>query len=610
MVRAWRGARCRGLIHGAPSDRDEDRASATRSACTGWLGAAAVLGMIGSGCDDGDSAPGSISHLLPPESSGMSSDAPPPLPSDNPWSLVFSDEFDSTAEPSTIDASKWSYEVNCWGGGNNERQCYTRRPENSFLQGGQLHIVAREESFSGPAINDDDPSYDPTDVSATLPFTSARLRTKGKFDFAYGRVEMRAQLAGGPGMWPAFWMLPTEGVYGTWPSSGEIDVLEAVNLGVPGAPNVVYGTLHYGLPWPQWSPHGASHELTADLTQSFHLYAVEWEADEIRWYVDGVHYQTQRSEGWYNYIWQGQSEGFQVAGPRAPYDQAFHLLLNLAVGGDFPGPPDSGWGADRSLSVDSVRVYQCASGNDDGTGCAGAADPIDPAVTVNEDAGRPRTQIYSLLDEGPRVLPGEGDGASLTVTPGFYAATEGNVTAAFADAGAERGQVWDVTFTGPGNVYLTATALDGDPPPGMAAPITSVSLEGGAGWANVGELSFNLLIESRSDDTQFLVKIDSGYPNLGQVAIEAPPVGQWTRVAVRLSDLLTRPEPSGSGLNIGNVLNAFVLEPTGSAQAHVMIDDVELRCSVNERPLSWQTNTTCGVGVRSLSPIAPTDIAP
>lgn len=440
-----------------------------------------------------------------------------------------------------------------------------------------------------------------------LPFTSARLRTKGKFDFEYGRVEMRAQLAGGPGMWPAFWMLPTDGVYGAWPASGEIDILEAINLGAPGAPNVVYGTLHYGLPWPQWSPHGASHAMTEDLTQSFHVYAVEWEADEIRWYVDGIHYQTQRAEGWYNYIWHGQSKGFQVAGPRAPYDQAFHLLLNLAVGGDFPGPPDSGWGEDRTLQVDSVRVYQCTSGSDDGTGCAGLADPLDSTLAVNEDAGQPRTQTYSLLDEGPRVLPGEG--ASLTVTPGFYAAADGNVRAAFADAGAEHGQVWDVTFTGTGNVFLTATALEPEPASDAAAPATSVALEGGAGWANVGELAFDLLLESRSDDTQFLVKLDSGYPNLGQVALEAPPLGQWTHVAIRLSDLLARPEPSGSGLNLASVLNTFDLEPTGSAQAHVRIDDVKLRCSVNANPLSWQTDTACGIGVRSLSPIAPTDVS-
>jgi beta-glucanase (GH16 family) len=551
---------------------------------------------------------------VPAGASGSSETAQPPLlqPSDlrpgdsqpgepDGWQVVFLDDFDNGINP-----ENWEHEVNCWGGGNNEQQCYTARAENSFTQDGRLHIVAREESFSGPARNQDEPEYDPADTSATLPFTSARLRSKHRFDFKYGRVEVRAQLVGGQGMWPAFWMLPTDEVYGAWPASGEIDLLEAVNLGVANAANEIHGTLHYGLPWPEWSPHGASHAVTDDLTAAFHTFALEWEADEIRWFVDGVHYQTQLSEGWYNYIWQGQERGFGVAGPRAPYDQDFHLLLNLAVGGDFPGAPDSGWGQDRELLIDSVRVLQCARGNPDGSGCAGSIDAINPAVAVNADSDGPRTHFFSILEEGPNTLA-NGTAANgsaeplLTFAPGSYQAAPGNVVSAFNPADAEHGLVWDITFNGTGNVYLSAV------PAGSAAQAapTSLALNGGAGWANVGELAFDLRVERREADTQFLVKLDSGYPNLGQIQIEAPPVGQWQHVAVRVADLLGNPGPGGTGLALTNVVNAFVFEPTGSARAHVLIDNVRLSCSVSVNPLPWQTDTTCGLGVATIAPAAP-----
>jgi beta-glucanase (GH16 family) len=524
------------------------------------------------------------------------------------WALTFSDEFDTPVDGrvgSGIDPAKWAHEVNCWGGGNDEQQCYTARSENSFVEGGSLHIVAREEAYSGPAVNDDDPGYDPADTSSTLPFTSARLRSKGLYDFKYGRVELRAQLVGGRGMWPAFWMLPSMGVYGAWPASGEIDVLEAVNLDVEGVPREVHGTLHYGLPWPQWSPHGASRPAPEAVTSTFHTYALEWEADEIRWFVDGAHYQTQRSEGWYNYIWKGRDVGFEIASPRAPYDQEFHLLLNLAVGGNFPGPPDSGWSAARELVIDYVRIYQCSSGNEDGTGCAGLADPVDPSIEVNRDLDSPRVQGYAVLADGPATLPSTtGAPAALTFLPGFYAATEGNVASEFVDGGGEHGSVWDVTFNGPGNVFLTAALAGAAPTP------SAVALEGGAGWANVGELSFDLFVDSLAPDTRLLAKLDSGYPNLGQALLEGLPVGEWVHVALRVADLLSSPEPTGAGLDLANVVNVFVLEATGSAQAHVRIDNVRLSCAVNGNPLPWQSDTTCGIGLRSTTPVAPTDVSP
>ncbi len=176
------------------------------------------------------------------------------------WSLVWSDEFDTNA----IDTQKWNHEVNCNGGGNNEKQCYTDSEDNSYISDGVLNIVAL------PAAND-----------AALPYTSARLNTRYKADFKYGRFEIRAKLPSGQGSWPAFWMLPTDEFYGGWPKSGEIDVLEAVNLKTENengdVESRIYGTLHYGKDWPDNVSSGKEYILPEGVNPAddFHTYAIE-----------------------------------------------------------------------------------------------------------------------------------------------------------------------------------------------------------------------------------------------------------------------------------------------------------------------------------------------
>lgn len=510
-----------------------------------------------------------------------------PTPTPEPeWSLIWSDEFDTE-----IDESKWQFEVNCWGGGNNEHQCYTPRPDNAFVEDGVLHIVAREEVYSGPALQDDHPDYDADDTSVTRNYTSARLRTKDLFGFTYGRVEIRARLPGGQGAWPALWMLPTDNAYGGWPVSGEIDIMEAVNLDTAAA-NEVHGTLHYGMAWPQWSSHGDAFEGDLDYTNEFHVYALEWEADEIRWFVDGVHYQTQTSENWYNYWWAGQDAGFEPANNRAPYDQDFHLLMNLAIGGDWPGAPDTGWEADREFLIDYVRVYQCGENSEEGTGCASAVDPVLSTVAVNEDAGAPQENIFSFFDgvAGSIAATSGEQQIDVPVVANVWQEAEGNVITTTAAEGGDRGNVWAITFVGTGNVFLSI----GDPPAGELE--NAIALNGGTPWTTHGELSFDLYIESIDADTDLLVKMDSGYPNLGQVEIDVPEAGQWQRVHIRIADLLANPLPEGTGLNIADVRNVFVLEPTGTRTARVRIDNIRLQCAINPTAQSWQADRTCGVG--------------
>tara|TARA_R110002124_G_scaffold5344_10_gene33588 strand:+ start:14047 stop:15123 length:1077 start_codon:yes stop_codon:yes gene_type:complete len=290
------------------------------------------------------------------------------------WQLVWQDEF----EGNQIDTTKWSFAVDCYGGGNDEAQCYTARSKNAAVSGGLLSIMALRETFSGPAVNDSDPSYDVNDTSKTLDYTSARLVSKNKGDWKYGRFEIRAKLPQGQGTWPAIWMLPTDWVYGPWAGSGEIDIMEAVNLKVvtdgKAPESAVHGTLLYGKQWPNNVYTGQGYHLPNELNpaDAFHVYAVEWQQDEIRWYVDDVHFATQQSSGWYSQYIDGNGD-LVNAPDDAPFNQPFHMLLNLAVGGAWAGTVNN-TGIDesvfpQSMLVDYVRVYQCAISPSSGAGC-------------------------------------------------------------------------------------------------------------------------------------------------------------------------------------------------------------------------------------------------
>ncbi|MCB2154249.1 family 16 glycosylhydrolase [bacterium] len=251
------------------------------------------------------------------------------------WELVWSDEFDGPS----IDSSKWSHEVNAQGGGNNELQFYTSRSENSFVQDGKLVIRAIKEQYT---------AVDPSDgQTKTRSYTSARLNTNNKGDWLYGRYEVRAKLPGRQGLWPAIWMLPTDWVYGGWAASGEIDIMEHRG----DRPTILYTTIHYGGGWPNNVHHGAE-TTVPDLSEDFHVYAFEWYENEMIWFFDGT--EVWRTDSWYS----------DNGDYPAPFDQRFHMMLNVAVGGSFlPDPPADADYFPREMQVDYVRVYQ--RNNDD-----------------------------------------------------------------------------------------------------------------------------------------------------------------------------------------------------------------------------------------------------
>ena len=246
------------------------------------------------------------------------------------YEIVWQDEFDGTS----LDTTKWSYQTGTGtayglppGWGNEETQYYTTSSQNVFLEDGMLHIRANNNSIGG------------------MPHSSGRIRTAGKFEFTYGRAEARIKLPKGQGMWAAFWMLPTNSPYGGWASSGEIDIMEAINQ-----MDHISGTIHFGGPWPRNTYLSSSVYNGIDWSQDFHVFGVEWEEGVIRWTVDGNVYRTRTSDSWYSEN-AGGSE-------HAPFDTDFHLLLNLAVGGILPGSVNSSTVFPQTMLVDWVRVSQ------------------------------------------------------------------------------------------------------------------------------------------------------------------------------------------------------------------------------------------------------------
>ena len=289
------------------------------------------------------------------------------------WQLVWQDEFDGDA----IDPSRWGYDVDCWGGGNAERQCYTPWPENASVEDGHLVIMARRETIEGPDRPADQLADGEEPEIVRREYSSARLVTRDRAAWRYGRIEVRAELPRGQGVWPAIWMLPEDNVYGGWALSGEIDIMEAVNLGTPcedcasGVEDRVLGTLHYGGAWPD-NAHSGSSVSVANAAEGFHTYAIEWSPAAITWFVDGEAYARQTPDDWHT---QGEAP---TATPAAPFDQAFHLILNIAIGGHLPEDNNLGGvsnaGFPKVMRVDWVRVYACADGfQSDGTCPAGGS---------------------------------------------------------------------------------------------------------------------------------------------------------------------------------------------------------------------------------------------
>ncbi|MET0624702.1 MAG: glycoside hydrolase family 16 protein [Pyrinomonadaceae bacterium] len=251
------------------------------------------------------------------------------------WTLAWSDEFDGPAGAG-LDGTKWVLEVgngsNGWG--NHERQYYTNTTKNASTDGaGSLVITAYKETL-GKKFRC---------WYGECRYTSARLKTQGRFEQTYGRFEARIRVPFGQGIWPAFWMLGNNIQSAGWPTCGEIDIMEHIGR----EPLNVYGTIH-GPGYSGAAGIGAPYALTgARFADDFHVFAVEWEPNQIRWYVDGRLYQT-------------RTPADLPAGSAWVFDHQFFVLLNLAVGGYWPGDPDATTVFPQKMYVDYVRIYRQA----------------------------------------------------------------------------------------------------------------------------------------------------------------------------------------------------------------------------------------------------------
>lgn len=256
--------------------------------------------------------------------------------------LIWNDEFNGTS----LNTSVWNYNTgyyinddpNSWGWGNNELEHYTNSTKNVFVENGKLNIKAYEE-----------PKSFPQDPNRYAQYSSGKITTKDNFFMKYGRIDIRAKLPKGNGVWPALWMLPKDDSYGAWAASGEIDIMEAKGR----LPGITSGALHFGGQWPVNKYISGEYVFQNGQTfdSDYHVYSIVWEEDNLKWYVDGKCFFKVTREQWYS-----------VSAPNnanAPFDKEFYLIMNLAIGGHFDGglTPDAS-DIPATMQVDYVRAYK------------------------------------------------------------------------------------------------------------------------------------------------------------------------------------------------------------------------------------------------------------
>jgi beta-glucanase (GH16 family) len=237
------------------------------------------------------------------------------------YTLAWSDEFSG----SSLDANAWNYEIGNGSGGwgNNELEYYTNTPKNVFVSNGNLIIEARKESVGGFA------------------YSSARITTQNKKSFTYGRIDIRAKLPKGKGIWPALWMLGNNVNTAGWPASGEIDIMELLGQ----EPSKVYGTLHYGASTATHASKGNSYLLSgSSFYDQFHVFSMEWKQDQVKLYVDNNLFFTLNKT--------------DVGTAPYPFNAPFFFIFNVAVGGNWPGAPDGTTTYPQRMIVDYIRVFQ------------------------------------------------------------------------------------------------------------------------------------------------------------------------------------------------------------------------------------------------------------
>jgi beta-glucanase (GH16 family) len=322
------------------------------------------------------------------------------------WTQVWGDEFNGTS----LNTADWNYETgtgcpgNC-GWGNGESEYYTKNTSNVSVSGGNLNIVGKySANYAGSGYN----------------FTSGKINTRYKQYFKYGRFEASMKLPAGTGTWPAFWMLSESNIYGGWPTSGEIDIME--NRG--DQTTTVGGTVHYGNSYPNNKHDGSPFTLSSgNFTNAFHLFAVEWEPNEIRWYVDGTLYKTITKSP--NNLNPPSNNAVTW-----PWDQDFYIIINLALGGNYTGSPSDAAISGGSTSwtttmlVDYVRVYTDFAGGNETGNISGESSIMPNESNVVYSVPVTSGATYNWTVTSGTLVSGQGTNAIVV----NWANTSGNVS--------------------------------------------------------------------------------------------------------------------------------------------------------------------------------------
>ena len=472
---------------------------------------------------------------------------PPPVTSST-WELVWEDDFSGDS----LNASNWDIQTgnggpDLPGWGNNELQFY--QADNLSVADGLLTIEARAD--------DSNPGFD---------YTSGRIRTQGKFDFTYGRVEGRIKVPSGQGLWSAFWLLGTDtSAYGGWAAKGEIDILEKY------LPGFFSSALHYGGEFPQNEFVTGSFDAF-DVADEFHTYAVEWDSRYIRFFVDGENFYTINSDTFYSYYYKNSSEGFVEGGTSAPFDGDHHIILNLAVGGNLPGDPDGTTVFPAQMQVDYVRVYQCPVDTlAPGEGCKNSIDQVNEYINFDVAADAPVITSTTVYNDGQAVLFSDSESPIelqrfVFDNGGVFSATE--VTDSSGDT------VIEVVTSGGGNVSWGGS---------NGEKFKFVNMGNAEAPASTADVKFEIKVDSAATDMtgDLLVKIDSVFPDIAfsPVALSELTADEWVQVSVRVSDILQDGnglEFGGFPVNVDAIQNLIVFEPTKAAK--FMINNVRIDC--------------------------------
>lgn len=341
------------------------------------------------------------------------------------WDLYYNDEFDGNS----LDMNSWSYNTgyfinpsdpNTFGWGNNEAEYYTDDADNIYVDDGSLHLIAKYDPYTFTCT-------DAAQTKVTADYSSGKIISKDKVSFTYGRIDFRAKLPAGQGVWPALWLLPNDDSYGTWAASGEIDVMEARGR----VPNSTCGTIHYGGTWPNNTYTGTDYIFPEGSTfdDGYHVYSLIWEKDNLTWYVDGEFFQYIPKEQWY-------SAGSDS--DTAPFDQDFYIIMNVAIGGWFDGGilPDSSFTSAEML-VDYVRVYK-----EKGT--------YDFDTVALKDLSLNKTAVT--------LKPGQTAELLKTYTPSNT--TQRNVNWTSSDESVAKVSAGQVVAVSEGTAVITATSVD------------------------------------------------------------------------------------------------------------------------------------------------------